>query len=71
MKRLRHWLFDNRFHKKVSKLQHEQVAEHREILGDVRSRNRGILHDLADEVLKLDAVSDSLESTLREMREDG
>lgn len=62
--RLKFWVFENRFHKKAVRFQHQQVEEHREILREIRQGRRAILHETADIVLRLQAVTDALEETL-------
>lgn len=64
--RLRLWLFENRFHKKAAVLQHEQVQEQKEIVAEIKRGRRAILHETADIILRLEAVSDALEETLEE-----
>lgn len=64
------WMFENWFHKRARRLQEEQVKEHKQVLDEMRVRRRGILHDLADEVFRLEAVTESLERSLSDMSED-
>lgn len=66
LSRLRLWVFENRFHKRVAALQHEQVLEQHQIVGEIRQGRRAILHQTADIILRLEAVSDALEESLGE-----
>lgn len=64
----RFWLIENHLVKKVPKLHEEQVEEHREIIREVRQSKKDVSRDLADTLLRLDAVTDNLESTLWDLR---
>lgn len=68
VREVRLWMMENWFRKRVRRLQHQQATEHQKILEDLRASRQGILHNLADEVLRLQAVTDCLEQTLDEMK---
>jgi hypothetical protein len=65
---LRDWVFANRLLKRLRHLQEYQIEESNKMIDDLRRHNRGIFHELADEVLRLSALSDSLETSLEDMR---
>lgn len=65
------WLAENRFVHRARTLQRAQLEEHHQIVGEVRQRKRDTLHDLADAVLRLQAVSDRLEDSISDMGDDG
>jgi len=68
MKRLKGWLLECRFLRiGARRLQRAQLEEHERILGEVRRGKEDTLHDLADAVMRLEAVSDRLEQTILDM----
>lgn len=69
-RRLCLWLTENRFLHKARRLQRAQLEEHHQIVDQVRRGRMDTLHDLADAVLRLQAVSDRLEESIQEMGED-
>lgn len=79
MKRLRAlklWMVENHLYKRgYRRLQHAQMEEHRSLVAEIKDRRSQTVHQLADAVLQLDAVSDRLEQSLedlsREQQTDG
>lgn len=71
LREFKYWLWGNRLAKKgMVALQHEQVGEHRELVKEVKKNRRMMLHEMADVVLRLEAVSDNLETALEKLREE-
>lgn len=56
------WFAGMRFARLRARLQHDQAVEHGHIVNDVREGRRAVTHELADQVLQLDAVTDQLEN---------
>lgn len=69
LRAFKYWLWGNRVTKTgIVKLQQEQVGEHRALVKEVKTNRRMMLHEMADVILRLEAVSDNLEKALDELR---
>lgn len=55
------WLADNRLGHRTRQLQADQMDEHRNIVTEIRARKERNLRDLADVIMRLEAVTDQLE----------
>jgi len=70
LRTLKLWMVENRLHKwGYRRLQAHQIEESRELVDDIRERRREMTHELADVLLRLDAVSDRLEQSLEDLQE--
>lgn len=69
LRAFRYWLWGNRVTKTgIVKLQQEQVGEHQKLVKEVKQNRKVMLHEMADVVLRLEAVSDNLEKALDELK---
>lgn len=62
-RRARLWAQTVGLPRRAARLQHDQAVEQAGIVDELKQGRRAITHALADEVLKLDAVTDRLEAT--------
>lgn len=68
MRSLRLWIVECRYRRTgVRRLQELQAAQTEDLVDEIREKKREALHNLADAVLRLQAVSDQIEETIHDL----